>query len=62
MSTLCTQAKLRGDFYLLGYNTRAVLALLANCFALISCSSYSLSLKTEAKFSSEMSVDFQRTT
>jgi hypothetical protein len=36
--------------------------MLANCFVLVSCLPYSLTLKMEATCSSETSVDFQRTT
>jgi hypothetical protein len=41
---------------------RKVLALLAACFMLVSCTAYSSTLKMEAICSSEMSVDFHRTT
>jgi hypothetical protein len=37
-------------------------ALLAICFSLASCLAYSWTLKIEVTCSSEMSVDFQRTT
>jgi hypothetical protein len=37
-------------------------ALLATCFMLVSCSAYSFTLKMEATYSSETSVDFQRDT
>jgi hypothetical protein len=35
---------------------------LATCFMLVTCSTYSLTLKMEATYSSETSVDFQRIT
>jgi hypothetical protein len=35
--------------------------LLPSVFTLVSCSAYSSNLKTEATYSSETSVDFQRT-
>jgi hypothetical protein len=34
----------------------------ASCFRVVSCLAYSSNLKMEAKYSSETSVDFQRTT
>jgi hypothetical protein len=45
-------------FYLLGYNA----TLLAVCFMLVSGLAYSLILKKEVTFFSEMSVDFPWTT
>jgi hypothetical protein len=37
-------------------------ALLAACFTLVSCLSYYSTMKVEATYSSEMSVNFERTT
>jgi hypothetical protein len=51
--------------FLLRIQTRASskrIALLVNCFMLVSCVAYSSALKMEAKWSSETLVDFQQTT
>jgi hypothetical protein len=44
---------------ILGYGK---LRMLATCFMLVSCMAYSSTLQKGAAFSSEMSVDFHRTT
>jgi hypothetical protein len=51
------------EFYLLRYTAVLTcwLALLASCYALVSCLAYSSTLKMEATCSSETSVEFQRT-
>jgi hypothetical protein len=53
------------ELHLAGYiamHSAECLPPLATCFMLVSCLAYSLTLKMEAAYSSENSVDFQRTT
>jgi hypothetical protein len=50
------------EFYLLGYNAIYSRALLVVSFTLVSCLTYSSTLKMEVTCSSDTSVDLQRTT
>jgi hypothetical protein len=44
------------------YSTDRQLDLLVTCLIMVSCLAYSSTMKMEATYSIEMSVDFQRTT